>query len=54
MTVTEYRSRNPKCEYCVYRPKTYNICSATKKVIRKHTAIYCSCYSAEHWKGSDK
>ena len=51
MTVAEYRSRNPKCEYCVYRPRTYDVCPATKKVTKKYTAKFCPCFWAEVWEG---
>lgn len=47
MTVAEYRSRNPKCAYCVYRPKIYDVCPATKKVTKKYTAKFCPCFWAE-------
>ena len=50
MTVAEYRTKHPNCEYCKNRMsgESYK-CSATDKRISKRTAKKCPCYIPRIW-----
>lgn len=51
MKVTEYREKNPNCQYCInYSPFTAGgRCPATDKPMKKRTARTCPCYRAQKW-----
>lgn len=49
MTVTEYRKKNPDCEYCKHRIPPFSTCKATNKRMSKRQAKKCPCYEAEEW-----
>lgn len=54
MTVTEYRTKYPSCEYCRNRMRPFDRCIATNKRISKRTAKKCPCYVPEEWKYEKK
>ena len=50
MTVTEYRTKHPNCEYCRNRMHPFKRCIATNKKMSEKTTKKCPCYIPEKWK----
>ena len=54
MTVNEYRTKHPNCEYCHHNIPPFERCRATDKRKSKRTAKKCPCYIPKEWQCEKK